>query len=117
MDMSRKINIVAVTACISGVAHTYMAAEKLRLLAKKHDYLLQVETQGALGIENNLDAESIALADLALICADIHIEGIERFEGCRCLFSPIRVLLKTPETVISTINRLAMLPQGSVLSL
>jgi fructose-specific PTS system IIB-like component len=115
--MSRKINIVAVTACISGVAYTYMAAEKLYLLAKKHEYLLQVETQGALGIENHLDAKTIATADMAVICADTYIEGIERFDGCRCLFSPTHVLLKTPEAVTNNIQRLAMLPQGAVLTL
>jgi fructose-specific PTS system IIB-like component len=117
VNMNPKSHIVAVTACISGVAYTYMAAEKLHLLAKKLGYLLQVETQGALGIESPLDAETIARADLVVLCADINIEGIERFEGCRFLHCPTHVVLKTPDIVASNIQRLAVLPQGTVLTL
>jgi fructose-specific PTS system IIB-like component len=115
--MSQKITIVAVTACISGVAHTYMAAEKLQQIAKKHEFALQIETQGALGVDNLLSQDAIQAADLAVICADINIEGIERFDGRRRLQCPIRVLLKTPEAVVSAIQRLALLPQGTVVTL
>ncbi|HBR3395820.1 TPA: PTS fructose-like transporter subunit EIIB, partial [Klebsiella pneumoniae] len=45
-------NIVAVTACVSGVAHTYMAAERLEKVGHHEKWHLKVETQGALGVEN-----------------------------------------------------------------
>lgn len=44
-----KINILAVTACTTGVAHTYMAAEILEKLARKYDFNIKIETQGVLG--------------------------------------------------------------------
>ena len=56
-------NIVAVTACVSGVAHTYMAAERLEKVGHHEKWHLKVETQGALGVENRITAEDIARAD------------------------------------------------------
>lgn len=53
-------NIVAVTACVSGVAHTYMAAERLEKVGHHEKWHLKVETQGALGVENRITAEDIA---------------------------------------------------------
>lgn len=50
------IKLVAVTACISGVAHTYMAAERLEKLCAQEKWRVKVETQGALGVENRLSA-------------------------------------------------------------
>ena len=55
--------IIAVTACPSGVAHTYMAAESLESAAKAKGWQVKVETQGSIGIENELTAEDIASAD------------------------------------------------------
>lgn len=49
--------IIAVTACPSGVAHTYMAAESLESAAKAKGWQVKVETQGSIGIENELTAE------------------------------------------------------------
>ena len=55
--------IIAVTACPSGVAHTYMAAEALESAAKAKGWQVKVETQGSIGIENELTAEEIALVE------------------------------------------------------
>jgi fructose-specific PTS system IIB-like component len=115
--MRRKIHIVAVTACVSGVAHTYMAADRLRHIVRQYAFDLLVETQGAFGIDNPLPEEAIAAADLVVICADIDIEGIERFEGCRRLTCPISILLNTPENVMEEIHRLLVQPQGSCFAL
>lgn len=71
--------IVAVTACPTGIAHTYMAADALNKAAAKYGVEIQVETQGAMGIENALTAQDIARADKALIVSDIDIEGASRF--------------------------------------
>ena len=76
------MKILAVTACPTGIAHTYMAAEALQKAADKLGLKIKVETQGAMGLENVLTAREIAGADLVLIASDIEIEQKERFLGC-----------------------------------
>ena len=73
--------IVAVTACPSGVAHTYMAAEALESAAKAKGWQIKVETQGSIGQENALSAEDVAAADLVILTKDIGIKFEERFQG------------------------------------
>ncbi|WP_237464759.1 PTS fructose-like transporter subunit IIB [Vibrio stylophorae] len=74
-------SIIAVTACPSGVAHTYMAAEAIESAAKAKGWSCMVETQGSIGIENELSAEVIASADVVILTKDIDIKNTERFEG------------------------------------
>ncbi|WED24881.1 PTS fructose-like transporter subunit IIB [Vibrio sp. JC009] len=74
-------NLVAVTACPSGVAHTYMAAEAIEAAAKAKGWNCDVETQGSIGIENELSANVIAAADVVILTKDIDIKNQERFEG------------------------------------
>ncbi|MCS3458357.1 PTS fructose transporter subunit IIB [Aeromonas sp. BIGb0445] len=76
------MKVVAVTACPTGIAHTYMAAEALQKAAAQLGLKIKVETQGAMGLENILTARDIASADLVLIASDIEIEQKERFLGC-----------------------------------
>ncbi len=73
-------HIIAVTACPSGVAHTYMAAESLESAAKAKGWQVKVETQGSIGIENELTAEEIAAADMVILTKDIGI----KFERAFC---------------------------------
>lgn len=73
--------IVCVTACPTGIAHTFMAAESLQNHAAAKGIEIKVETQGSLGIDNEIDAADIARADGAIIAAAVAIEGAERFEG------------------------------------
>ncbi|MBD2100330.1 PTS fructose-like transporter subunit IIB [Leptolyngbya sp. FACHB-261] len=72
--------IVAVTACPTGIAHTFMAAEALRKTAQVMGYDIKVETQGSEGVKTPLSAADIAEADLAIIGADIHVDA-SRFSG------------------------------------
>jgi PTS system fructose-specific IIC component len=74
--------LVAVTACPTGVAHTFMAAEAIQQAAKKLGYDLKVETQGSVGARNPLSAQAIADADVVLLAADIEV-ATERFAGKR----------------------------------
>ncbi len=64
------MKIVAVTACPTGIAHTYMAAEQLEKTARALGHTIKVETQGAMGIENELAQADIDAADVVLIAAD-----------------------------------------------
>ncbi|MCX7828526.1 MAG: fructose-specific PTS transporter subunit EIIC [Thermanaerothrix sp.] len=76
--------IVAVTSCPTGIAHTYMAAEALKLAAREMGHEIKVETRGSAGAENLLSAEDIALSDGVIIAADTKVEK-DRFHGKRVL--------------------------------
>ena len=60
------MKIVAVAACTIGIAHTYMAQEAIEQECKKRGYECKVETQGGMGIENELDEDEIAAADAVI---------------------------------------------------
>lgn len=98
------MRIVAVTACPTGIAHTYMAAQKLIATAKELGHEIKVETQGAMGIENELSAHDIKAADKVLMAIDIVIEGEERFENQRVLKVPIQDVLKDPKAVFKRLE-------------
>ena len=72
--------IVAITACPTGIAHTFMAAEALKKAATSQGYEIKVETQGSVGAKNALTAEDIAAADVVVIGADTHVDQA-RFAG------------------------------------
>ena len=73
-------HIVAITACPTGIAHTFMAAEALKKAAAAAGYSIKVETQGSVGAKNQLTPEDIAAADVAIIAADTHVDP-SRFAG------------------------------------
>ncbi|RIN20568.1 PTS fructose transporter subunit IIB [Mammaliicoccus vitulinus] len=74
------MKIVGVTACPTGVAHTYMAQEALEKECKKRGYEVKVETQGSMGIENELEQGEVDEADIVILAIAIGIDGEERFE-------------------------------------
>ncbi|MDP9898259.1 fructose-specific PTS transporter subunit EIIC [Variovorax ginsengisoli] len=76
------LNIVAITSCPTGVAHTFMAAEALEQGAKALGYRIKVETQGSVGAQNTLQPQDIAGADLVVIAADTQVNR-DRFAGKR----------------------------------
>lgn len=73
--------IVCITACPTGIAHTYMAAEALETTGKKRGHEVKVETQGSLGAENVITAEDLTRADAVIIAADVAVSDKERFDG------------------------------------
>lgn len=75
------MKVVAVTACPSGVAHTYMAAEALQIAGEKLGIDVKVETQGAAGIENRLTEAEIKEAVCVVLSTDTSIREISRFKG------------------------------------
>ena len=74
------MKIVGVAACITGVAHTYMAQEALEQECKKRGIECKVETQGGMGIENELEQDEVDSADVVILAVAIGIEGEDRFE-------------------------------------
>jgi fructose-specific phosphotransferase system IIB component len=95
------MKIVAVTACPTGIAHTYMAAEKLEKTAKKLGHTIKVETQGAMGIENELTQPEIDAAAVAILATDIALEQPERFANIRKIQVPVQEALKNPEGILA----------------
>lgn len=98
------MKIVGITACTAGIAHTYIAKEKLVKAAKELGYQVNIETQGTIGVEDELTPESIKAADVVLIAADINVGGKERFEGKRVLEVPISVVIKSPKALLKKIE-------------
>ena len=72
--------IVAITACPTGVAHTFMAAEAIETEAKKRGWWVKVETRGSVGAGNAITPEEVAEADLVIVAADIEVD-LEKFAG------------------------------------
>lgn len=99
------MKIVAVTACPTGIAHTYMAAARLEKIAKHLGHEIKVETQGAMGIENKLTENDIRQAQIAIFAVDIEIEGRERFHGVKVVQVPLQDALKNPEGIFAKIQR------------
>lgn len=97
------MKIVAVTACPTGVAHTYMAAEQLEKTAKSLGHQIKVETQGAMGIENELSQADVDAADVAILAADIALERPERFDRIRRIDVPVQQAIKDPRAVLARI--------------
>ncbi|MFV9568556.1 PTS fructose transporter subunit IIB [Thermoanaerobacter mathranii] len=75
------MKIVAVTACPTGIAHTYMAAEALENAAKKLGHKIKVETQGSIGIENKITQKEIDEADVVIFAADVAVKEESRFKN------------------------------------
>ena len=80
--------VLAVTACPTGIAHTYMAAEALEKAGKALNITVKVETNGSGGVKNALTAEEIAAADGIIVAADKNVETA-RFEGKPVIFVPV----------------------------
>ncbi len=93
------MKIVAVTACPTGIAHTYMAAEQLEKTAKSLGHTIRVETQGAMGIENELSAKDITDAEVAIFAVDIEVEKKERFSGKKIVKVGVAEAIKNPKGV------------------
>lgn len=94
--------ILAVTACPTGIAHTYMAAEALEKAGKKMGYPLKVETNGAGGAKNVLTKQEIAACDGLIVAADKNVE-MARFDGKPVLKVSVSSGISKPEELIQKI--------------
>ncbi len=99
------MKIVAVTACPTGIAHTYMAAEQLEKTGRKLGHRIKVETQGAMGIENELSAADIREAEIVVFAADIAVQNRERFAGLQVVEVSVQEAIKHPEAVFGRLKK------------
>ena len=95
----QKYRVLAVTACPTGIAHTYMAAEALEKAGKELGIPLKAETNGSGGTKNVLTAEEIANADAIIIAADKSVET-ERFDGKKLISVKVSDGIKKPQELI-----------------
>lgn len=94
--------VLAVTACPTGIAHTYMAAESLEQAGKKMGIPVKVETNGSGGAKNVLTKKEIEEADGIIIAADKNVE-MARFDGKKLISVPVSDGIKKPEELINRV--------------
>ncbi len=83
-----KPRILAVTACPTGIAHTYLAADALKKAAMSLGATIKVETDGSIGVRNELTSEEIQNCDAVIVAADKQV-NVDRFVGKRVIFAPV----------------------------
>ncbi|GEP18609.1 PTS fructose transporter subunit IIB [Pediococcus pentosaceus] len=96
--MKRKI--IAITACATGIAHTYMAAQALKKEAKKKGYLIKVETQGATGIDNALTKKDCEIGEVVIFAVDTKVRDEDRFINKKILKVPVAAPIKNAGKVL-----------------
>ncbi len=101
-DSNAVYRVLAVTACPTGIAHTYMAAEALEKAGKKLGITIKVETNGSGGVKNALTADEIAACDGIIIAADKSVE-MSRFDGKKLISTKVSDGIKIPEELINKI--------------
>ncbi|MFI0513780.1 fructose-specific PTS transporter subunit EIIC [Streptomyces sp. WSLK1-5] len=99
----QRVKLLAVTACPTGIAHTYMAAEKLAQAAASRGIDMKVETQGSIGAENVLDDNDVRTADGIIVAADKDVD-LSRFVGKRVLTVGVAEGIHHPERLIERVR-------------
>lgn len=99
------MKIVAVAACTAGIAHTYIAREKLVKAAESRGHQIACETQGNIGIEDELSEKDIKEADVVILAVDIAIAKPERFDGKLTVRVGTGVLIKNPIALIQKVEK------------
>lgn len=99
------MNVIAVTACPSGVAHTYMSAEALEKAFKSTGHNVKVETQGSIGIENKLTSEDVKAADYVILTKDVAIQDEDRFKGKVIVRITVTDAIKKSEAMVKKLEQ------------
>jgi PTS system fructose-specific IIC component len=99
----KRLKLLAVTSCPTGIAHTYMAAEKLAQAAESRGIDMKVETQGSIGAENVLDDNDVSIADGVIVAADKDVD-LSRFVGKRVLVVGVAAGIHHPERLIEQVR-------------
>lgn len=82
-----------------------MAAEQLEKTGRELGHTIKVETQGAMGIENEISASDLAGADAAIFACDIEVEQRERFAGLRIIEVPVALAIKDPKSIFARLDQ------------
>ena len=91
------MKVVGITACPTGIAHTYMAQEALEQECRRRGFDVKIETQGAMGPENELTQDEV---DVVILAVGVVIEGTERFENALVLNADVNKAISHPEEIV-----------------
>ena len=100
------MKIVGVCACVAGIAHTYLAKEKLINAASKRGHEIKVETQGVIGIENELTEKEIKEADVVILAVDVSVSKRNRFDGKKITEISTSTVIQSSDKLIEKIEKL-----------
>ncbi|MFB3239877.1 PTS fructose transporter subunit EIIC [Aeromonas salmonicida] len=100
IEAEGEADVLAITACPSGVAHTFLAAKSLQKAAAKAGIKLKVETQGANGIINRISAKDVANARCVILAHDVAIKNRERFANIEVIDVKTREAIHNPEGLL-----------------
>lgn len=99
------MKIVGITACPTGIAHTYITRKKILEAAKELGHECTIETQGTIGVENQLLKEDIESCDVVILAVDVKISGEERFRGKPIVRVRTTEALKNPKGLLESIEK------------
>ena len=94
------MKVVGITACPTGIAHTYMAQEALEQECRRRGFDVKIETQGAMGPENELTQDEVDAADVVILAVGVVIEGTERCENALVLNADVNKAISHPEEIV-----------------
>ena len=94
------MNIIGIAACTAGIAHTYIAKEKLITAAKNAGHNIHIETQGTIGVQDEIPDELIESADIVILAIDVKVSGRERFANKKIIEVPTEIAIKSPLSLI-----------------
>ena len=98
------MNIIGIAACTAGIAHTYIAKEKLITAAKNAGHNIHIETQGTIGVQDEIPEELIKSADIVILAIDVKVSGRERFANKKIIEVPTEIAIKSPNKLIKKIE-------------
>lgn len=98
-DIKKGYEILGITGCPTGIAHTYMAAEALEKMGDELGHPVKIETQGQSGVKNELTSEEIKNAKAIIIAADIDVD-LSRFEGKKVIRAKVSDGIHKPQELI-----------------
>ena len=97
------MKFLAVTACPSGVAHTYMAAEAIQQACEKAGVECKVETPGSIGLEHQITKADVESADAVILTTDMPIKNVERFDNLKKVKIGISPAIKQADAIVLNI--------------
>lgn len=100
------MRIVGVSACPTGIAHTYLAKETMIKEATKRGHEIKIETQGSIGVEDELTIDEVNAADVVLLAISVRIDNQERFENKKVLQVEVNEVIRKPVEVFDRAEKL-----------
>lgn len=100
------MKIIGVSACPTGIAHTYLAKETMIKEAVKRGYEIKIETQGSIGVEDELTMEDVNKADIVILAIAVRIDNLERFDNKKILQVEVSEAIRNPAKVFDRAEEL-----------